>query len=68
MWACFAGANDEDFQEQLKLRPLQDGRVLARFSFTTTLKDAVPRSPSFLKEDDTRRFISAPSLLPSHAG
>ncbi len=44
----------ESFQEELKIRPLRDGRVLSRFSFTTTLQNATPRPPELLREDDDR--------------
>jgi GPI-anchor transamidase subunit T len=47
---------DERFDEDLHIRPLQDGRLYTRFSFTTLLKDAVPRSPVMLTVADTREL------------
>jgi len=51
--AVNAGHANEEFHEHLHLRPLDDGRVSARFSFTTILKDIAPRAPSSLRGDDT---------------
>jgi hypothetical protein len=42
----------EHFEEDLVIRPLQDGRIGARFSFTTTLRDTSPRNPGSLGGDD----------------
>ena len=49
--AAVAAAN-EQFDEDLTIRPLRDGKLSARFSFSTTLKDATPRDPQQLSEDD----------------
>lgn len=46
--------DNEQFDEELVLRPLQDGRVLSRFSFRTLLKNATPRDPQTLGSDDLR--------------
>ncbi len=63
--AVNAGHANEEFHEHLHLRPLDDGRVSARFSFTTILKDTAPRAPSSLREDDTRktRMLRPVSML-----
>jgi phosphatidylinositol glycan class T len=53
-WAICAdpGTESEHFEEDLVIRPLKDGRVGARFSFTTTLEDISPRNPESLGGDD----------------
>jgi hypothetical protein len=45
-------AAEEEYREELTLRPLIDGKVSAHFSFSTLLHGAVPRSPSTLGTDD----------------
>lgn len=45
-------ALSEEFNEELDLRPLRDGKVAARFSFSTLLKDATPRDPGSLGAED----------------
>ena len=47
-----AFAQHEQFDEDLHLRPLRDGRLLSRFSFTTLLKGTAPRDPQQLSADD----------------
>ena len=47
-----ARAQHEQFDEDLHLRPLRDGRLLSRFSFTTLLKGTAPRDPQQLSADD----------------
>ena len=47
------GVAEEDYQEELTLRPLIDGKVLAHFSFSMLLHGAVARSPNTLGTDDT---------------
>ena len=47
-----ASAQGEVFEEDLTLRPLRDGKLEARFSFTTLLKGATPRDPQSLEHDD----------------
>ena len=53
-WAVCAdpGIESEHFEEDLVIRPLKDGRVAARFSFTTTLENTSPRNPESLGGDD----------------
>ena len=53
-WAVYAdaGTESEHFEEDLVIRPLQDGRIAARFSFTTTLENTSPRNPESLGRDD----------------
>ena len=46
-------AAEEEFREELTLRPLPDGKLAAHFSFSTLLRGAVPRAPSSLGTDDT---------------
>lgn len=48
-----AAAAEEEFREDLTLRPLPDGKVAAHFSFSTLLRGAVPRAPNSLGTDDT---------------
>ncbi|CAL1713786.1 unnamed protein product [Somion occarium] len=45
-------ATSEEFHEALTFRPLQDGRLATRFTFTTLLRGAYPRDPSTLQEED----------------
>lgn len=47
-----ASVPHEVFQEELVIRPLEDGRVASKFSFTTTLKGVLPRHPETLDTDD----------------
>ncbi len=48
-----AGNNEaEQFDEELVLKPLRDGKVAATFTFSTLLKGASPRDPSTLDLDD----------------
>ena len=42
----------EQFDEELLVKPLRDGRVAATFSFTILLKGASPRDPNTLDSDD----------------
>lgn len=53
-WATYGhpGTKPEHFEEDLVIRPLKDGRIGTRFSFTTTLKDTPPRNPESLGRDD----------------
>ena len=53
-WTIHAGTGTESehFEEDLVIRPLKDGRVGARFSFTTTLENTSPRNPESLGGDD----------------
>lgn len=48
--------NVEQFDEELTLRPLSDGKLATRFSFTTLLRDATPRNPETLFDDDDCTF------------
>ena len=45
-------ALSEEFKEELDLRPLRDGKVAARFSFSTLLRGATPRDPRTLGAED----------------
>src|ERR1700753_1631710 len=53
-WTIYADPRIESeyFEEDLTIRPLRDGRLGARFSFTTTLQSKSPRNPQSLDEDD----------------
>ena len=55
----------ETFDEELTLRPLRDGKLAARFSFTTLLQGVAPRDPSTLDRDDT--CTCSTSVLRVHA-
>ena len=46
----------EHLKEELNLQPLRDGRVAAHFSFQTTLRNSLPRSPDTLPVEDKRTF------------
>lgn len=46
------GSATEQFDELLTIRTLQDGRVASKFTFTTLLKDALPRDPGTLHASD----------------
>ena len=45
-------SHNEEYHEALTLRPLRDGKLAARFAFTTQLLHTVPRTPESLDEDD----------------
>ena len=47
-----ANSSHEQFDEELVIKPLRDGRVAATFAFTTLLKGASPRDPHTLDLDD----------------
>ena len=49
-----ASLDAEDYAESLTFRPLRDGKLAARFAFTTLLAGVSPRSPNSLVQDDTR--------------
>lgn len=59
---CFyqiaSAASEEQFDEELTLRPLRDGKLAARFSFTTLLKGSTPRSPESLGLDDASQHYT----------
>ncbi|KAI0727123.1 Gpi16 subunit GPI transamidase component [Fomitopsis betulina] len=57
-------ALSEEFNEELDLRPLPDGKVAARFSFSTLLKGATPRDPQTLgSEDESQLYTLFPLAL-----
>ena len=57
-----AGNSDaEQFDEELVLKPLRDGKVAATFTFSTLLKGASPRDPSTLDLDDECN-VTAPCM------
>lgn len=58
LYSTTAHPTEETFDEQLTLRPLQDGKLAARFSFKTLLKGAQPRNPKHLNNSDTRMFTN----------
>ena len=65
LFLCF-GVNvvtalSEEFNEELDLRPLRDGKVTARFSFRTVLKGATPRDPWTLGAEDECECCVPPS-------
>lgn len=56
--ASLAAAAREEFREDLVIRPLPDGRVASKFTFTTLLREATPRNPEALGvEDDCKSPI-----------
>lgn len=58
------GVESEHFEEDLVIRPLKDGRVGARFSFTTTLEETSPRNPETLGgDDDSQHYTLFPLTL-----
>ncbi|KAG8860853.1 Subunit of the glycosylphosphatidylinositol transamidase complex-like protein [Tulasnella sp. 330] len=65
-------STNENFSELLHLRSLPDGKVYARFAFTTVLSDASPRRPETLgEEDESQHYTLFPlplgQLLRAHA-
>ena len=54
VWTVYSDRQieSERFEEDLVIRPLKDGRIGARFSFTTTLENISPRDPESLSRDD----------------
>lgn len=46
------GSSVEVFDEQLSINSLQDGKVASKFTFKTLLKNASPRDPRTLDEQD----------------
>ena len=46
------GLAEEFFDEKIVLKPLKDGKVASTLTFTTVLKNASPRSPQKLHQDD----------------
>lgn len=53
----------EQFDEQLTIKSLRDGKVASKFSFTTILKGVSPRDPRSLGTDDVCRSRIQSSLL-----
>ena len=53
---CSASRFHETFEEELVIRPLKDGKVASKFSFTTLLQDASPRNPETLGFEDTGEY------------
>lgn len=51
--SVLANASTEQFDEQLTLTPLRDGKIISRFSFKTLLQGASPRNPQTLGLDDS---------------
>ncbi|KIL69133.1 hypothetical protein M378DRAFT_7850 [Amanita muscaria Koide BX008] len=53
LYSLTVGSSEhEQFNEQLTIRPLRDGRVSTTFAFTALLKGASPRDPQTLDSDD----------------
>ncbi|KAK2464580.1 hypothetical protein APHAL10511_003369 [Amanita phalloides] len=54
LFASFVAGNGEaeQFDEELLIKPLRDGRVATTFAFTTLLEGASPRDPHTLDLDD----------------
>ncbi|KAG6917167.1 hypothetical protein DXG01_003603 [Tephrocybe rancida] len=49
---------EEQFDEQLTIKSLRDGRVASKFAFTTILKDVSPRDPRSLGTDDVSQHYT----------
>ncbi|KAG6853113.1 hypothetical protein C0991_006803 [Blastosporella zonata] len=49
---------EEQFDEQLTVKSLRDGKVASKFSFTTLLKGASPRDPRSLGTDDVSQHYT----------
>jgi phosphatidylinositol glycan class T len=53
---CFSSLGQatvvEQFDEELTIRPLRDGKVASRFSFRMLLKGVTPRNPQTLGLED----------------
>ncbi|EPS95576.1 Gpi16 subunit GPI transamidase component [Fomitopsis schrenkii] len=59
-----SAALSEEFNEELDLRPLPDGKVAAWFSFSTLLKGATPRDTKTLgAEDESQLYTLFPLAL-----
>ena len=57
-------AYSEQFDEDLTLRPLRDGKLSARFQFNTLLRVSHPRDPQKLHVDDEGTPASSHDGLP----
>ncbi|KIJ35768.1 hypothetical protein M422DRAFT_76311 [Sphaerobolus stellatus SS14] len=54
----------ETFDEQLRIRPLQDGRLYTHFTFKTLLENASPRLPNMINtEDEPQHYTLFPLAL-----
>lgn len=58
IYTSLAVSLEEQFHEDLIIRPLRDGKVTAKFSFTTELKNAPPRHPESLGFEDDCEFTT----------
>ena len=57
----------EQFDEDLILRPLRDGKLSTTFRFTTLLRGSSPRDPQTLNSDDEGAFTCCVCRTPSAA-
>lgn len=67
VWLCtpsLALYRGENYREDLRIRPLRDGRVSTTFSFVTVLEGAVPRNPKALGQlDESQHYSLFPLTL-----
>ncbi|KAF5374923.1 hypothetical protein D9758_000016 [Tetrapyrgos nigripes] len=67
---CAAGpvsAAEEEFEEELVVKPFADGRVASTFTFKTLLKDASPRDPRTLAlNEDERQLLRQYAITELH--
>lgn len=54
---------DEVFREYLLLKPLNDGKVAATFTFKTSLLGALPRAPQSLGREDLGYFLKEAAVF-----
>ncbi|KAI0047315.1 Gpi16 subunit, GPI transamidase component [Auriscalpium vulgare] len=56
--ASWAAHIDEEYNEELVLRALPNGKLAARFAFSTLLKGTTPRPPTKLSSDDASQHYT----------
>ncbi|KAK1227433.1 Subunit of the glycosylphosphatidylinositol transamidase complex-like protein [Marasmius sp. AFHP31] len=61
-------AATEEFNEDLSIRSLRDGKVASSFSFRTLLRHATPRDPRHLSSDDDNDISQHYTLFPLTLG
>lgn len=61
--STLANALGEQFDEQLTIQSLRDGKVASTFTFKTSLPGVSPRDPGTLGADDVCAYLLRPTLL-----
>ncbi|KAG5642984.1 hypothetical protein DXG03_001800 [Asterophora parasitica] len=56
--STFGSRTDEQFDEELTVKSLRDGKVASKFSFKTLLRGQSPRDPQSLGEDDVSQHYT----------